>query len=202
VAGARTRMVRWRRFGGALRLRRSCATALIVALFGPPAWGGGTEASPPPLTQEHVHPSGAFTFKTPADWQVQQSPTNPYAIEAGGGGLLVRFIFRREEVGYDSLHVDCMLERLASEMEQDPRIRYEYDFVSGVFGDRRGLDSAFVVTYNNPIAGYREWRQRNVTLVGAGQSLCAISYAPLPVWKKSRATRALLDGILASVTFR
>jgi hypothetical protein len=87
-------------------------------------------------------------------------------------------------------------------MEQDPRIRYEYDFLSGVFGDRRGLDSAFIVKYNAPIAGYREWRQRNVTLVGAGESLCAISYAPLPVWKKSPATRALLDGILASVTFR
>ena len=181
---------------------RSCATALIVVLLGPSAWAGGSAAPPPSLTQEHLHPSGAFTFKTPPDWQVQPSPTNADAIEAAGGGLLVRFLFRREEVGYDSLHVDCMLERLAGEMEQDPRIRYEYDFVSGVFGDRRGLDSAFIVKYNSPIAGYREWRQRNVTLVGAGQSLCAISYAPLPVWKKSPATRALLDGILSSVTFK
>jgi len=177
--------------------------ALFVALL--PAFasaGGKKPEAAPPLTREHLHPSGAFTFKTPEDWKVGTSPTNPDAIEVGGGGVLVRFLFRPEEQGYDSLHVLCMLERLAGEMEQDPRVKYEYDFVSGVFGDRRGLDSAFVVTYEKPIGGYTEWRQRNVTVVGAGQSLCAISYAPLAVWKKSRVTRALLDGVLGSVVFK
>ncbi len=66
-------------------------------------------------------------------------------METGGGGVLVRFLYRDGENGYDSLHVDCMLERLAPEMEQEPRIRYEYDFLSGVVGDRRILDSAFEV---------------------------------------------------------
>jgi hypothetical protein len=41
-----------------------------------------------------------------------------------------------------------------------------------------------------------------VTIVGNGSSLCAITYAPLTVWKKSAPTRALLDAVLASVTFR
>jgi hypothetical protein len=123
-------------------------------------------------------------------------------VETGGGGVLVRFIYRDGENGYDSLHVDCMLERLAPEMEQEPRIRYEYDFVSGVVGERRILDSAFEVKYLKPIGGYADWRQRNVTIVGAGQSICAISYAPVPMWKKSKAVRALLDAVLASLVFK
>ena len=45
-------------------------------------------------------------------------------------------------------------------------------------------------------------RQRNLTLVGHGQSICAISYAPVAVWKKSAATRTLLDAVLGSLTFR
>lgn len=177
--------------------------ALLVGLLPVLASAGGKKPeAPPPLPQEHLHPSGAFTFRTPEDWKVAASPTNPDAIELGGGGVLIRFIFRPEEQGYDSLHVVCMLERLASEMEQAPQVKYEYDFVGGVSGERRGLDSAFVVTYLKPIGGYTEWRQRNVTLVGAGQSLCAISYAPLAVWRKSPAVRALLDAVLGSVVFK
>jgi hypothetical protein len=184
-------------------LVRPWTLAILVALLPAGALAGGKKReSAPLLPREHVHPSGAFTFRTPQDWRVEPSPTNPDAVETGGGGLLVRFIFYRDERGYDSLHVLCMLERLAGEMEQEPRVQYEYDFVSGVFGDRRGLDSAFVVTYLKPIAGYTEWRQRNVTLVGAGQSLCAISYAPVPLWKKSPGARALLDAVLGSVVFQ
>jgi hypothetical protein len=41
-----------------------------------------------------------------------------------------------------------------------------------------------------------------VTVVGGGHSLCAISYAPKPLWKKTKDTRVLLDAILASVTLR
>jgi hypothetical protein len=95
-----------------------------------------------------------------------------------------------------------MLERLADPMQTDPTVRYEYDFLSGVHEDRRFLDSAFFVTYDQEVLGHREWRQRNVTVVGAGESLCAIYYAPAKIWKKDEATRALLDAIFASVTFR
>lgn len=176
---------------------------VLLAVFVPVfAAAAKPEETPPALTREHLHPSGAFTYRTPEDWQVAVSPTNPNAVETGGGGVLVRFIYRDGENGYDSLHVDCMLERLAPEMEQEPRIRYEYDFVGGVVGDRRVLDSAFEVRYLKPIGGYTQWRQRNVTLVGAGQSICAISYAPVPIWKKSKAVRALLDAVLMSLVFK
>ena len=41
-----------------------------------------------------------------------------------------------------------------------------------------------------------------MTIVGDGVSLCAITFAPAPLWKKSSATRTLLDAVLGSVTFR
>src|SRR5256885_17201676 len=83
-----------------------------------------------------------------------------------------------------------------------PVVRYEYDYVGGVVANRRALDSAFVVSYDQPLLGQRQWRQRNVTIVGNGDSLCAITYAPLALWEKSAPTRALLDAALGSVTFR
>jgi hypothetical protein len=66
-------------------------------------------------------------------------------------------------------------------------------------GDYLVLDSAFEVTYDAPVDGSREWRQRNVTLVGKGHSLCVILHAPLRDWKKSKATRALQDAVLKAV---
>jgi hypothetical protein len=57
------------------------------------------------------------------------------------------------------------------------------------------------VKYNAKILGFQEWRQRNVTVVGGGESLCVITYAPSVVWKKSKETRALLNGIVGSVVF-
>jgi hypothetical protein len=153
------------------------------------------------LPREHTHPSGAFTFRTPEDWTVTPSPTEKDAVAASGAGVLVRFLFQRVEAGYDSLHASCMLERLAPPMETEPRVKYEYDFVGGMIGDRRALDSAFTVRYDNPVQGHREWRQRNLTIVGGGQSLCAIAYAPVQLWKKSAETRATLDAVLTSVVF-
>jgi hypothetical protein len=183
-------------------LRTPWAQVLLVMLLPVVAAGGKKEAPPPKLPVERVHPSGVFTYKTPADWQVAVSPNDPNAIETGGGGLLVRLIAHHGENGYDSLHVDCMLDRLAPETEQEPRIRYEYDFLGGQLGERRVLDSAFEVRYLKPIGGYTAWRQRNVTIVGLGESVCLISYAPMPVWKKSKEARALLDAVLSSVTFK
>jgi hypothetical protein len=87
-------------------------------------------------------------------------------------------------------------------MENSPNVKYEYDFVGGMIANRRALDSAFVVEYDRPILGERVWRQRNVSVVGEGHSICLVSYAPLSRWKKSAETRALLDAVLASVTFR
>jgi hypothetical protein len=179
--------------------------ALAAAGIAVPSLAGG-HAAPllaVDLVTEHSSPSGAFTFRTPADWAVENSASQPETINAKGGGVRVRFVHLPGDYGYDSLHGACMLERLAPPAETSPVVKYEYDFVGGpVGGDRRALDSAFTVRYDNAIDGQKEWRQRNVTVVGGGHSLCAVSYAPAPLWKKSKETRALLDSILASVTFR
>ncbi len=187
------------------RSGRVVATLLLAAVSVMslvPAAAVGKQLPPPPLPAQHRHLSGGFAFRTPEGWKVDSPPENPEVVNAAGDGVAVRFVYRDGESGYDSLHGVCMLERLAGAMDMDPVVRYEYDFVGGVIGDRRALDSAFVVTYDKPILGQRQWRQRNVTIVGNGSSLCAITYAPLPLWKKSVPTRALLDAVLASVTFR
>lgn len=158
--------------------------------------------SPPPLNVEHQHPSGAFLFRTPEDWKVQTSPANPNTVEAWGGDIGLRFVYRAGEAGYDSLHVDCMLERLAGPMDTEPQVKYEYEFVGGVVANRRALDSAFVVRYDQPRHGHREWRQRTITVVGQGESLCVMSYVPRETWKSSAPARALVDSVLSSVTFR
>jgi hypothetical protein len=154
-----------------------------------------------PLPAQHVHPSGAFSFRTPAGWSLQPVPERSDVLEASGDGLKVWFHFRPQEIGLDSLHVMCMDMRLLGPMETSPRVKYEYDFVGGAMGERRVLDSAFEVEYDRAVGGATLWRQRNVTIVGLGQSLCASSHAPRARSKKAE-TRALLDAILASVSFR
>jgi len=183
---------------GVARIRRAAGVALALAACGP-AWARGPAA--PALTREHSHASGAFTFKVPEAWTVKPLASPPGALEAGGGGSLVRLLYWPGDAGYDSLHVDCMLVRLAPPMEMSPGVKYEYDFLSGGTAGRRFLDSAFVVRYDAAVLGHREWRQRNLTVVGGGHSLCAITYVPLSLWKKDRGLRALLDAVLASVTF-
>jgi hypothetical protein len=178
------------------------AAVFLLALGAAGATGAERKPPPPDLDLEHIHPSGAFTFRTPRSWRVTAFPADPNAIQTSHGQLLVRFLYRPNEAGFDSLHVTCMLERLADPMKTEPTVRYEYDFLSGAVEERRFLDSAFIVSYDEEVLGHREWRQRNVTVVGAGESLCAISYAPAKLWKKDAATQALLDAIFASVTFR
>lgn len=160
---------------------------------------------PPPvpaLTAEHPDPTGAFTFRTPAQWKLEPVVGEPSAVQAAGDGVMVRFLYQPGDAGYDSLHVTCMLQRLAEAMEMVPQVRYEYDFLSWEMEDYRFLDSAFVVKYDAPVQGSKEWRQRNLTVVGKGHSLCAISYAPVKLYKKSAMTRAVLDGIVKSVVFK
>lgn len=152
----------------------------------------------PPL-QRHTHPSGVFSFAVPASWAVGDAPGRPGVYQAAGDGQIARFVYTAGEAGFDTLHVTCMLERLRPEQETSPHLRYEHDFLSGKVGDYLVLDSAFEVTYDEPVDGVREWRQRNVTLVGKGHSLCVILHAPLKTWKKSKPARALQDAVLAGV---
>jgi hypothetical protein len=157
---------------------------------------------PLPLSQEHRHPSGAFTFRTPDGWKVGPSKQNAAAFEASGDGMLVRLLFEPRDLGYDAVHGNCMLERLVpKQIDVNPAIQYEYDYVSNAVGERRTLDSAFRVVYDKPVDGSLVWRQRNLTVVGAGQSLCIVTFAPQQVWKGDARLRATLDAVIGSITF-
>jgi hypothetical protein len=94
-----------------------------------------------------------------------------------------------------------MLVRLAGAMDTFPQVDYEYDFLGGEVGERRALDSVFVVHYDEPVEGYRDWRQRNLTVIGAGESVCVVAYAPLSVWRTSKSARNLLTSVVESIRF-
>lgn len=179
--------------------RHAVAWAVLAALAVPAA---AEQAASPALTREHTHPSGAFSFRTPETWTEQALPNDPGGQQVAGDGIVVRFLFRRGEAGYDALHGDCMMQRLTEAPQTDPQTQYEYDYLSGGAENRRFLDSAFRVNYDAPIQGYREWRQRNLTIVGSGQSLCVIVFVPSQLWKKSKASRALADGVVRSLAFK
>lgn len=173
----------------------------LLALLALPglAQAGRKTIAPPALTLEHKHPSGAFTFRTPEGWTVKTAA--PGVVEAWSGDLGIRFVYREGENGYDSLHATCILEGLSPASTAEPRLRYEYEYVGGLLGERRVLDSAHAVRYDAAVHGHRDWRQRTVTVVGGGGSLCAMSYAPAATWKKVPEARAVLDAVMGSLTF-
>jgi hypothetical protein len=166
-----------------------------------PALAAGADKGSVSLNAEHRNAGDTFTLSTPSGWTFESRQGKPELTEARGDGLLVRVVRYETEVGVDSLHVQCMLIRLAPPMETSPQVDYEYDFVGGALRDRKTLDSAFVVHYDDPIDGHRDWRQRNLTVVGGGESLCLIGYTPLAVWKKQKAARKLLNSVIESVRF-
>jgi hypothetical protein len=179
--------------------------ALLAALLLPAltfAAGKKSKDVPPNLPVEHRNPANTLVFRTPTGWTIEGRPGMPEVTEARGDGLIVRIVRRAGEVGLDSLHVECMLVRLAGPMETSPEIEYEYDFVSGAHGERRALDSLFTVHYDAPIDGHDEWKQRNLSIVGGQESVCVIGYAPARTWKKSKEARNLLNAVLGSVEFK
>jgi hypothetical protein len=174
--------------------------ALVLALLSPTLARAKEKPAPvPPLTAVHVNASQTIRLHTPAGWTVDFRGGQPEVTEARGDGLIVRILRRDGELGLDSLHAECMLVRLAGAMEISPQVEYEYDFLSGQLGDHRALDSAFMTHYDQPVSGSADWRQRNVTLVGNGESVCVIGYAPAALWKKSKPARSLLQDVLAKV---
>jgi hypothetical protein len=183
-------------------LRRTAPAIALAVLLSPTLCAAGGKAVPPPeLTDEHRHPGGHITFRTPADWEVTDKGHG--RVEAWGPDLGMRLVERDGEQGLDGFHADCMEERLAPPMDTEPQVKYEYDFVGGMVGQQRGLDSAFAVVYDKEVHGHRTWRQRNISLVGMGRSVCVVGYAPAALWKKkSSPTRALMDAVLSSVTVK
>ncbi len=168
-----------------------------LLLVAGPAGAGDEEAAA--LVAEHENAAQTLTLRTPEDWVVESRPGQPEITEARGGPLVVRVLRREGELGLDSYHVQCMQDRLADPMKAEPQVDYEYDFRQGWIGERKVLDSAFVVHYDEPIDGHKDWRQRHVTVVGQGESLCVIGMAPRRVWKKSKESRALLNAVMTSV---
>jgi hypothetical protein len=179
----------------------AASLACLVLITLPASAGKKDPPAPPALTSEHWNASKTLSFRTPAGWVVEAGTGQPEVTETRGDGLIVKLVRREGELGLDSLHVECMLLRLAAPMDAFPQVDYEYDFVGGTVGERRALDSAFVVHYDEPIEGHRDWRQRNLTVVGQGESLCMVAYAPQSVWKKSKPARNLLTAVVESVRF-
>ena len=179
------------------------AAVLACLLLLPTAVGAGKkkDAPDPSLPSEHWNESRTVGLRTPAGWTVRLEPGPPEVLETRGDGLIVRVLRREGEIGLDSLHVECMLVRLAPPMDTFPQVDYEYDFLGGQMDERRALDSVFVVHYDAPVEGYRDWRQRNLTVVGEGESVCVIAYAPVLVWKKSKPARNLLTSVVESIRF-
>ncbi len=185
-------------------MRDLTAACLAWLLLLPASVGAGKKKDSPAavvLAAEHWNASRTVSIRTPAPWAVRAEPGPPEVIEARGDGLIVRVLRREGELGLDSLHVECMLVRLTGPMDAFPQVDYEYDFVGAGLGARRALDSAFVVHYDQPMEGDRDWRQRNLTVVGEGESVCVIAYAPLSVWKKSKPARNLLTSVVESIRF-
>jgi hypothetical protein len=177
------------------------AASFVMLLAAPLGAARENVPAPSQLVSEHANASKTLTFRTPAGWVVDAGSGLPEVTETRGDGLILRILRREGELGLDSLHVECMLVRLAGAMDTFPQVDYEYDFVGGAVADRRALDSAFVVHYDEPIEGHRDWRQRNLTVIGGGESVCVIAYAPVPVWKKSKPARNLLTAIVESIRF-
>ncbi len=153
----------------------------------------------PALAQEHWNASRTLRFMTPEGWLVANTTGQVDVTEARGDGMRLRLLRWPANMGLDSTHADCMLQRLAGPMETSLDVRYEYDFVGGEVGERRALDSAFVVEYDKPIDGDKKWRQRNLTLVGPSDSVCIITYVRNSTYKKSQAARKLLTSLAESV---
>jgi hypothetical protein len=164
---------------------------------------GAKPVEPPPLTKVYVHRNEAFRFIVPEGWTFDPVKGDVDAVQTVGDGSVVRIIYRKGELGYDALHGSCLSERLVPEAEGGTEATsYEYDYEEGSIEGRRSLDSAFLVDYGVEVMGHRKWRQRNLTVVGGGHSLCLIAFTPQSVWKKSKAARVVVDAVLQNVKFK
>ena len=175
---------------------------MLVSLVALPAGlTAGEQVAIKPLAQEHWNGSRTLRFKTPEGWLVQNTSGQVELTAARGDGMRLRLVRWPMDMGLDSTHAECMLQRLAGPMETSLDIRYEYDFVGGEIGERRALDPAFVVEYDAVIDGDKKWRQRNLTVVGAGESVCIITDVRNGLFKKSSAARKFLTSLVESVAF-
>lgn len=183
--------------------RRRCRRCLLgLAVSALACSFAGADESPPPLVQQHRLFDGAVMLQTPAGWQAAALTRRSDAVDVSGDGLVFRLSYQPTELPADAFHAQCMLERQAPALELDAEVNYEYEYVGGRLLGRAALDSAYRVRYDEEIQGAREWRQRSLSLVGGGASLCVVQMAPAREWKRSRALRDLAASVLAGFVLR
>src|SRR5262245_43629499 len=89
----------------------SSLALFVLALVGSP--GAHAASRLPVLSRVHHIASSDATFRTPDDWVVSVSGSNPEVVQAEGREIAVRFLRWDNELGLDSLHVMCLVERMA-----------------------------------------------------------------------------------------
>ncbi len=181
------------------RVARRCCLAGLALLA---AHAAAPAAEPPSLAQEHRLFDGAVFLRAPEGWQVAPVAGRADAFDVAGDKLVFRLSFHATELPPDAFHGQCLLERLAPALELDAEVNYEYDYVGGRVLGRAALDSAYRVRYDAVTRGAREWRQRSLSLVGQGASLCVVQMAPARDWKNSPRLRDLAAAVLSSVGLR
>jgi len=186
--------------GGASKTRQGQRRLPLLCLLCASALSGVAAERIAP-TVEHAHPSGLFSFRTPAGWSVESITTRKDLLQASGDEGIVWFVVHPGNNGYDSQHVNCMSERLVGKASQSTVLNYEYDFREGAAASRRTLDSAFLVAHTTTVRGQAVWRQRNVTLVGDRETVCVVVFCPAGTWKASKPTRRTLDAVVSSIAF-
>jgi hypothetical protein len=180
------------------RSRAAWGLGMALGLALQPAWAGERTEE----LVERRHPSGAFSFRTPASWTVDALPVRKDVFQVSGPEGIIWFSYRRGDFGYDSLHAMCMTERLAGKEAASPALAFEYDSRESALAGRAALDSAFLVSLPTAIRDQNIWRVRAVTLVGGGESVCVVAFVPATTWKASKQVRRVVDGVVASITFR
>ena len=90
--------------------------ASLVAL--PAGLAAGEKIVIKPLAQEHWNGSRTLRFKTPEGWLVQNTSGQVELTEARGDGMRLRLVRWPIDMGLDSTHAECMLQRLAGPMER------------------------------------------------------------------------------------
>ena len=182
------------------------AAVLVCLLLVPASVGAGKKKEPPPppsLPSEHWNdvPDGGPSDPGRAGRSgVESGP--PEVLETRGDGLIVRMLRREGEIGLDSLHVECMLVRLAGAMDTFPQVDYEYDFVGGEIGEPAGARLGL----RRPLrrAGRGPPRLAAEELDGGRRGGVGVRRSPTPpspVWKKSKPARNLLTSVVESIRF-
>ena len=183
--------------GGAHPSLRRGSAAVSLAIFLSPALGWSRWKSLPPPELPRTAQQSLRTRLVPDAVGLERHGEGRVARRRVGGDLGLRLVDRQGEQGLDSFHVDCMMERLAGPMETEPQVSLRVR-LHRRRGQRHTASSIprFVVTLRRrrPRAPAVAPAQR----VAGGQRALAVrrGLRASDQWKKSAASRALLNAVL------